>query len=446
VSDASGEAPLEERVAAVLSASGLLHAHVCVALSGGVDSCVLLDVLARLARHQPLRLSAVHVDHGLSVRSSEWAAFCLAQCQAYGIDLHVARVCLDVRSGIEAAARNARYAVFGGMRVDAVALAHTLDDQLETLLLRLNRGAGAHGLSGMPQVRPLSDGIRLVRPLLQVSREGILRHARTHGLHWVEDESNARPDFDRNYVRLELLPRVEARFPGYRHTWSRAVANLADSAELLDELARADAGGETDVDALSLTALRALTPARARNLLRWYLVKQGIAVPARDRLEEARRQLLDAGCARQPQIAFGEVHLRRHRGSVQTVSARPEVPHGWEMAWRGEEQVCLPHALGVLRFLPTHGQGLSRSRLGASAVRIVVRSGGERIKPAPDRPSRTLKNLLREHAVPVWQRGRLPALKVDGKLAWVARVGVDCRFAAGAHEAGVMPCWEREPG
>lgn len=439
------DASLETRVAAALSASGLLQARICVGLSGGVDSSVLLDVLARLARHHPLRLSAVHVDHGLSARSSEWAAFCRARCQAYGIDLHVAQVRIDARSGIEAAARNARYAVFGGLHVDAVALAHTLDDQLETILLRLNRGTGVHGLSGMPEVRPLTEVMRLVRPLLHVPREAILRHARTHGLAWVEDESNARTDFDRNYVRLELLPRVEARVPGYRQTWSRAVANLADSAELLDELARADAGGAASVDALSVTTLRALTPVRARNLLRWYLANQGIAVPARDRLEEARRQLVDASSARQPQICFGEVRLRRHRDCVRLVSAQPEVPEGWAMTWCGEEDVSLPHGLGVLRFLPMHGQGLSRSRLRDCAVRIVVRSGGERLKLAPERPSRTLKNLLRERGVPVWQRGRLPALSVAGKLAWVARVGVDCRFAARDDEPGVMPHWEGAP-
>ncbi len=438
-------AALEARVAAALAGADLLGARICVALSGGIDSCVLLDLLARLARQHPLRLSAVHVDHGLSPHSHEWAGFCRARCHAYGIELQVSCVRLDVRTGVEAAARAARYAAFSGLQVDAVALAHNLDDQLETVLMRLNRGAGVHGLSGMPEVRPLTHGMRLVRPLLRVARRDIVSHAREHGLAWVDDESNERPEFDRNYVRLELLPRVEARFPGYRHTWSRAAANLAESAELLDDLARADAGREAGADAVSLAKLRALTPARGRNLLRWYLAGQGVSVPARERLEEARRQLVEAGPGRHPEIAFGELRLRRHGDDVVTVGVQPEIPDGWEVAWSGEEVVPLAYGLGTLHFLPMRGHGLSRARLLDCGTRIGVRTGGERLKLAPGRPSRTLKNLLRECRIPAWQRARLPALRAGGQLAWVARVGMDCRFAAAADEAGVIPHWEPAP-
>lgn len=436
------QASLDARARAVLNRAGLLDARVCVALSGGVDSCVLLDVLVRLALRHPLRLSAVHVNHGLSRSADRWAAFCQARCADLGIALRVQQVRIECGVSIETAARAARYAVFETLPVDAIALAHNLDDQAETMLLRLNRGAGVHGLAGIPLLRTLPGGTRLVRPLLSTSRAEILGHAAARGLAWVEDESNRDPRFDRNYVRLELMPRIERRFPRFRETWRRAADNLADAAGLLDDLAASDAGAGVAPDRLALSTLRALSPARARNLLRWFIARQGVAIPGRERVEEALRQLLDADVGSHPEITFAGMRLRRHGDAVIAGTALPDVPPGWEQAWGGEDVLHLDHGLGMLRFVSACGSGLSEHCLLGGHVRVVVRRGGERLRLASDRPARTLKNLLRERDVPTWLRGRLPVLTVDGRLAWVAQVGVDCRFAAGPGERGVLPHWE----
>lgn len=440
---------LQERVGAVLVQAGLGAARVCVAFSGGLDSCVLLDLLVRLAREQPLRLSAVHVDHGLSPHAAKWAAFCRERCRDYGIDLQVSAVTLAGGAGVEAAARAARYAVFAQLPVDAVALAHTLDDQAETVLLRLNRGSGVHGLAGMPVSRRLAQGICVVRPLLAVPRAEVAAHAACAGLDWVEDESNAGTRFDRNYVRHEVLPAVSRRFPAYRHTWTRAALNMADAAQVLDEVAATDAAmattGAVAPDPmhdgrLALAALRACSPARARNLLRWFVVRQGGPLPGRNRLDEALRQFLDAGAASQPCVAFGGVRLRRHGDTLHAMAAQAPAP-GWSLPWEGQEVLVLGEDLGVLHWVNASGQGISRRRLLGAQVRVTLRAGGERIRLAPGRPTRTLKNLLREAGIPAWQRERLPILRVDDAVAWVAGVGWDCRFAAARDEAGVIPVW-----
>ena len=431
---------LEARVRAVLARAGLLDARVCVGLSGGIDSCVLLDLLTRIAREHPLRLSAVHVDHGLSRHASAWAAFCRTRCRDLGVDLRVSEARLVSGANLEAAARSARYAVFQQVPGDAVALAHMLDDQVETMMLRLNRGSGVRGLAGMPGLRSLPGGALLVRPLLSVSRSEIVAYAKAAGLTWVEDETNRQTHFDRNYLRHEVLPALALRFPAYRQTWARAAENLADAAELLDEVAAVDAGTET-ADRLNLSALRALGPARARNLLRWFVVRQGGALPGRLRLEEALRQMLASDRASQPDIAFGAVRLRRHADALQGVVELPPIPPGWSQCWRGEDTLQLEHGLGVLRFASVHGCGLSR-RLLLGRAGVKVRAGGERLKRFPLRPSRTLKNLLREAGFPPWQRNRLPLLIIAGQVAWVAGVGMDCRFAAAADEEGLLPHWD----
>jgi len=435
---------LEARVASALDEFGMSGTRLCIGFSGGVDSTVLLDVLARLAPRLRLQLSAVHVNHGLNPRAADWAAFCIERCRAYRIALHVSELALrvDAGTGIEAAARTARHAVFAQQPADAVALAHNLDDQIETMLLRITRGAGMRGLAGMPAMRPLSQGgPRLVRPLLGTTREEILAYARQRGLEWIEDDSNAQTRFDRNFVRHELLPRLEQRFPAYRRTWARASANLADAAEVLDEVATGDAEGALEAGCLEVSRLRILGPARARNLLHWFIVRSGGTVSSRERLQEALRQMLHAGGERHPELTFGQVVLRRQADHVEAAASMPAVPDDWEMSWGGEDLLCMPHGLGALRFDAVRGDGLNRRHLLDAGVRVRLRRSGGRLKLAADRPTRTLKNLLHERGVPPWQRKRLPALFAGDTLVWVARVGMDCRFAAAAGEAGVIPQW-----
>jgi len=438
-----------DEVARALLESGLTGARLVIGLSGGLDSVVLLHCLTGLMSELRLDVSALHVHHGLSPHADDWARFCARLCGRAGVPFAQVAIVVDRDSGLgtEAAAREARYAVFRRQPVDAVALAHHQDDQAETLLLQLLRGAGVRGLSAMPLVRTLdaASGLRLVRPLLDVPRAEIHAYACEHDLSWIEDESNADARFERNFLRGEILPRLAQRFPAAIETLSRAALNLADAQSVLDDVARLDARRALRAEGLEVRVLGRLSGARARNLLRWFLEREGMGAPSRERIEEALRQGLLARSDARVRVKVGPGWLQRHRGRLYVEPVRPDPPPAWRVPWRGEQALRLPVGLGSLRFEPATGAGLSLARLRATEVLVRARTGGERMRLAPERPSRTLKNLLREAAIPAWQRDRLPLLFAGEVLVWAPGVGEDRRYAAGAGEAGVMPSWDR-PG
>lgn len=406
---------------------------------------VLLDLLLRLRDEHGFELAALHINHQLNVRADDWAALCARRCRRCHVPFREVRVEVnrDDARGLEAAARAARYAVFSEQDADAIVLAHQLDDQAETLLLQLLRGAGPRGLAGMPSVRALASGdaARLVRPLLEVPRARIEAYARRHRLHWAQDDSNRDTALDRNYLRHEILPLVQKRFPAYRQTWLRASRNFADLSEIAEECAAADAQGALEPDGLRLSRLSTLSPARARNVLRWYLAREGLLAPPRELLEQMFRQFVQGRPDSQPEVELAGVRLYRQRGLLKLAPAPSAGPGDWEVPWIGERELLLPGGLGALHFERVAGVGLAADRLLAGRLVVRSRRGGERIKLAPNRPSRTLKNLLREARLSPWERERLPLLALDDAVIWVAGLGLDSRFAAGPGEAGVLPHW-----
>ena len=437
---------LAGRVAAQLEDIVKPSDRLVAGLSGGVDSVVLLDILARVARKLRCRLSALHVNHQLSPNARRWEAFCGRLCHALRIPFRSVKVDVQRGDSIEAAARAARYAVFARQECEYIVLAHHRDDQVETLLLQLLRGAGVKGLAAMPLLRIQDPGSRILnpgilRPLLDVTREEILEYARDRGLEWIEDESNQDMYFLRNFVRHEVLPVIARRFPAYRATLARAAGHLAEAARVLDELASADAAGELADGTLSIAALRRLPPARGRNLLRYFLASRGVTMPGTERLDEALRQALTAKQDARVLVELGDFTLRRHAGRLHLVRARGVPPAHFEKLWRGEKKMALPELGGVLTLARATGAGISLSRLGGGVVTIRLRRGGERLQPNCRRPRRSLKNLLQEARMPPWQREYIPLIFCGGKLVWAARIGVDCAFQAAAGEAAVEPTW-----
>src|SRR6266850_683991 len=478
---------LLETVAAVLNTHAVRGRRVAVGLSGGVDSVVLLDVLGRLRKDLRLALSAVHVNHQISAHALEWEAFARTLCQARGIALTVRRVKVPRDgSGVEAAARNLRYEAYRGLEADFVALAHHLDDQVETFLLQLLRGAGAKGLAAMPTLRKdeggrdtsKDEGGRMkaegretgakhdissfiphppsldahpssfilhpwiLRPLLEVARSEIEAYAKGRKLEWIEDDSNADSRYDRNFLRNELLPRLQARFPAYRETLSRASRNLADYSELAEELAALDARAFDD-GVIPVESLRGLSDARALNVLRRLFARRGLPMPNRTRLEEALRQCRAAGADSEVHVSFGSHGLRCFRGQVAIVEESGEMPVDWNTQWDGRRELLLPAGLGVLRARAALGEGIAARHFARQGATVRGRTGGERMRPAEDRPRRTLKNLLRETAVPPWERERMPLLFIGDALAWVPGIGVAAEFRAASGEQGIVPEWKR---
>lgn len=421
--------------------------RLALGLSGGLDSVVLLDILCTLAGPLRFHLSAIHVHHGLSPRADEWAQFCAELCRARGVELTTAKVAVDPASGqgLEAAAREARYRAFAQVDADYVVLAHHRDDQAETLLLQLLRGAGPAGLAAMPVAgapRPCA-GPRLLRPLLAVPRSALEDYAQARALAWVEDDSNADLHRDRNFVRHRVVPLLEEHFPGARETLARACALQAEAARLQEALARVDGAGAVGPERLCLGRLRELDAARARNLLRHFLAWHGVPPLSARRLEEALRQLLEARRDAAVAVPLDGRQLRRYRDTAWLVTPVP-LPAGTQtgIQWRGERWLPLPWG-GVIELEPTKGVGISAARLRQEAVMVRLRQGGERLQPDCRRPRRTLKNLLQEACIPPWERDGLPLLTCDGEVVWVPGLGVDCRYRCSPWEDGVNPRWVR---
>ncbi len=449
------QAELISRVEAVLRQRVAAGQELLLGLSGGVDSVVLLDLLARLRGSLGFRLSALHVNHRINPAAGQWAAFCERLCRARDVPLEQVAVEVRRRPGesLEAAAREARYRAFRGRRADFVVLAHHLDDQAETLLLQLLRGAGLKGMSAMPEAGAPAPGAppeaprpALLRPLLEVPRATLEAYARENGLSWVEDVSNLDLAFDRNYLRHRVFPILEKRFPAYRKTFHRASRHLAEAAQLLDQLARMDAahavaGGRLDVD-----ALRALGAARAKNLLRCYLEGRGLLMPSARRLDEVLRQLEDARPDARVRIALGEYEMCRFKGQAYLQRKAAPPADGLCRPWQGEEALELPGLGGILRFEAVTGAGISLESLAGGPVTVRSRRGGERMRPDCKRPERTLKNLFQEAELPPWRRQALPLLFCAERLVCAPGIGVDCAYQAAPGEPGLVVVWRELEG
>lgn len=414
--------------------------HLCIGLSGGRDSIALLHLAVAAAPRLGITLSAVHVDHGLSPNAENWANFCAERCAALGVPFRLARcsVAPVAGEGLEAAARRARYAAFAECTADALALAHHAGDQAETLLFRLLRGSGVAGASGMPASRVLAGAggrpLRLLRPLLEVAPQAISDYVAQHKLAFVDDESNADPAYTRNFLRHTVLAPIEARFPGAGGRLAQAAGRFGEAAELLAALADLDAQACAGQRGLRLAALGELPPARQRNLLHDWLRRAGVGVPAAAWLEELRQQLLAAGADAQTQVRVGGTTVRSWRGEV-LLTASPVAQPLEARIWRGE--ASLDWAGGELRFDLGGSDGISVARLAGRPVEIRPRHGGERLRPDPQRPRRSLKSWLREAAIPPWERVVLPCLWCGDELVWVAGIGSDAAYAASAGE----PAW-----
>ncbi|MFZ5485382.1 MAG: tRNA lysidine(34) synthetase TilS [Pseudomonadota bacterium] len=413
--------------------------RVCLGYSGGLDSTVLLHLLAALSQAGACRLSAVHVHHGLSAQADAWAAHCAETCARLGVPLETVRVrVVPTGHGLEAAAREARYRVFKTCAADALVLAHHRDDQAETVLLRLLRGAGVAGLAGMAEDRAW-PGLRILRPLLDVSRATLEACARAAGWSYVEDPSNADPVLSRNWLRGEVLPLLARRQPGVSEVLARTAGHLAEAAGLLDQLARMDWDQVGEGRDLRVADLIALEPARARNLLRLWLREGTGSVPTQAWLAEALDQLREARPDRQPSLVLGAWRVRRQAGRVVLAPSRPATVFQ-DRCWRGEPRLCLDRA-GSLVFELSVGQGLAAALLPPEGLRVAGRRGGERLRPDCQRPRRTVKNLLREAGVPPAGRAGLPMLWLGDQLVWVAGLGFECRFQAAPGQPGWLISW-----
>jgi tRNA(Ile)-lysidine synthase len=437
---------------------------IAIALSGGLDSSVLLQLAHGYAREHGIALFAFHVHHGLSPNADAWLAHCERACTELGIRFDHRRVTVTgKKSGTEAAARKLRYAALGDMcrahGVPLILTAHHLDDQAETVLLQLLRGSGPAGLAGMDAANRAASllgdpELLMARPLLPVSRAQLEEHARAHAIEWIDDESNADPRYARNALRHQVMPALAQAFPGFQQRFARTAAHAQSAQRLLTELAEQDLRASLDGEALDVARLRAMSLDRIYNLMRHWFAARALAMPSTAWLAELVEQLLEARDDAQMLVTHPDAHLRRHRGRLFITPRLPDLAgmrdpddegviekHGESFRWNGEAQLAFPAYGGVLHFEPA-GQGFDAAWLRAQPLVIDFRKGGERLKLAPNRPTRSLKAHYQACDIPAWERTRLPIVSVHDALLFAAGLGMDCHHLGAEPGQRIALRWE----
>lgn len=387
-----------------------------VAYSGGIDSHVLLHALT-ICR---IPVSVFHVHHGLSPNAEAWTRHCAEVCAALGVPLEILRVDAGPLRGEspEAAARRARYEVFAERlgEGEMLLVAHNRDDQAETLLLQLLRGAGPAGLAAMPRTMPFGRGV-LARPLLGVSRSAIRAHAEAHGLAWIEDESNADLRYDRNYLRAEVLPRLKVRWPALGRTLARSAGLQAETLDLLADLAALDLERMrgTRSGTLAVSALAASTDVRRRNALRHWIASKGLPMPDSGRLARIEHEVIAARPEAAPRVAWPGAEVRRYRDDLYAMP--PLAAHDREsvIEWRVDGPLETP--LGPIT--PDDLRACGVEWVPGEVLTVRYRRGGETLQ-ARGR-THSLKKLFQEWGIPPWGRDRLPFVYRGDRLLAVIR-------------------------
>jgi tRNA(Ile)-lysidine synthase len=414
--------------------------RIWIAYSGGVDSGVLLHLLSQNRDKLVPALTAVYVNHQLSPKAEEWGEHCKKTCAQEKIEFTAVTVDAKKSGGLsrEAYARELRYAALQNMMVpgDILLTAHHQDDQAETLIQQLMRGTGPDGLAGMPLMREFGPGW-LVRPLLDFSRKQIREYAEQHELQWIEDESNLDIGIDRNFIRSRVIPCLQERWPSAVDVISRSAGHQAEAVHLLREIAEQDfatsAAGQPDV--LDIDRLKTLSCARLRNLIRFWLKKNGHQPASALVTDIIIRELINAKHDSMPVVKWQDTEIRRYRNRIYVMAPLPDVPavhHAWNL------EQPLDTETGRLSARQVVGRGIKSDLIIDKIIHVRYRKGGETIKPAGRKETHRLKKLFQETGVPPWRRDRIPLLYIDNKLAAVTGYWIDENASARETEPG----WE----
>lgn len=404
-----------------------------VGLSGGLDSMVMMALAAKTLPTE--KIVVLHIDHQLQTHSSQWRDFCQRQAQKLNLSYHSFSVTVDSAASLERAARDARYRAFAEFMKpgDCLLLAHHSDDQAETMLYRLLRGAGLRGLSGIPRTRRVGVG-RLLRPLLEHSRKDLLEWAEKSQLDWIDDPSNLDPAFDRNFLRHQVMPLLESRWPGFAKRWGRTAQNMAEADQLLDELANIDLQQVgTAFGALDLDLLSNLSLSRQNNLLRFWIAREGGGRISRQQLSTIFSDVIEAQSDSSPELLLGGRLLRRYRNSLY-LSVADESEIQWPELTLTEAGLTLPQ--GVLQ-VEVAGGGLKT----LDRVALRNRREGDRCRPVGRGGSCPLKKLFQEKNIPPWLRAQWPVCVVGDEIVAVPGICICEGWQSGKNVTGFVLKW-----
>ncbi len=427
-----------------------------IALSGGADSTALLHALAALRGNHPFQLRALHVNHGLNPHAGAWARHCSVLCQEHGVPLTIAEVRVTPRGrGLEAAAREARYTALCEALHDGEVLltAHHRDDQAETVLLNLLRGAGVAGLAAMAPRRHFGCGWHL-RPLLRFGRAALVDYCRAQGLAWIEDSANDDQRLQRNWLRHTILPAVETRMPHADELLARSAGHMRDAIAVLDDAGSSDlsvcmlpaCAGPTGFAApLSARSLTALSAPRQRNLLRYWMKVNGFEMPDAKKMEELRALAGGRFRTGRARVAFQAGQMGRFHDGLFLLPRFTSPPAG-EFSWTMQTALALPGSGTQLR-VDTGKPGASSAlceTLRGRTLTVRLRRGGELLRLPGHKHQHSLKNLLHDAGMPPWWRERTPLVYAEDELAAVANVAVGAGYMGKHEDSGLQLIWERD--
>ncbi len=423
------------------------NSAVYVAFSGGLDSHVLLHALAALASDYPFTLKAIHIDHRLQTQSPDWANHCQQVCDDLSVPLIIRTLNIDQKKGesLEALARDARYAALAEcLPADGLCMtAQHRNDQSETLLLQLLRGAGVHGLAAMPASKSFSTG-RLLRPLLVFSRGDLQDYACRNNLVWVEDPSNRNNRFDRNYLRNEVLPALRQRWPGMDKSLSRSARHAASAATMLDDSARSDlldcnvASNHffpPCIACLNADLLAGMSPSHCANALRDWVRMNGLPVPGDERIQTLIQLLAESSAKGSVNWSGGVIRLDNN---ILWLCDKPDDVQAVE----GFLDWILPAPLQFQNFqlqaTKVMGEGLAESLLKNSALRVGFRQGGEQCRMPGDHGSKPLKTLFQDLSIPSWMRYSVPLVFLNDELLAVSSLWSNPHYLPAPDEEGYV--------
>jgi len=410
-----------------------------LAYSGGLDSHVLLHLFASVRSIYPIRLQAVYVNHGVSPHAVKWAEHCAQICDALNVEFLPQELIISPNhscSSPEDQLRQFRYQLFAKLLAanDMLLTAHHQNDQAETVLLQLCRGAGPQGLAAMPQIKSFSHGLH-ARPLLDVTRDDLQQYAIHHQLNWIEDESNANPQFTRNFLRHEVMPLLTKRWPTVTQTLARTADNCADAQQFIDMttqwLLRRVTG--TSSESLSVKKILRLDPVQQRHVLRAWIYQANFLLPSTVKMQQILQNVLLARADKMPCVSWGEVEVRRYRDDIFLLPRLSQHDASQMICWNLAEPLMLAN-VGMLQALPVQGQGL---RANIENVTVQFRQGGEMLRLPGRKHRHELKKIFQTWGVLPWLRDRIPLIYLNNMLAVVVGYWVEEEFAARNDEAGL---------
>jgi len=418
--------------------------EVLLGLSGGLDSSVLLHVLAEMQSKLNFKLKAIHIHHGLSSSADDWLYFCKKKCKLLDIDIYTEKVKVNKRSslGIEGEARELRYRAIKKKQKDIVVLGHHQNDQAETFILQLLRGSGLKGLAAIPEF----DTKRMFwRPMLNINKSLLESFAKENNIEYIHDESNQDERFDRNFIRQKVLPLIESRYPATIETITRSVSNISEGHHLNELVALDDSKNvmSDDKTYLLIENLKKLSKLRAINLIRWWLSLNNLLMPSRKNIEELFRQVNNIKSDTSLNLKISDNHSIRASSNKLFIVEINNQSSNYDLIWSGQEEIELPNK-SRLHFLKTKNGGLSLSKIGVKTLHIKSREGGEKLKPFSDQPSRSLKYLFQKADIPHWERDQIPLIFANEQLVAVPDLGVQLEYQANNGEEAYQINWLRD--